>query len=92
MRVYVEIAGFWTPEYLRRKVAKLKEIKDRELIVLADEKTSCEAFREVPGRDLLRPQGAAEAGHPPAERDRADILGGRGDRSWNRLACSSKGT
>lgn len=49
MRVYVEIAGFWTPEYLRRKVAKLKEIKDRELIVLADEKTSCEAFREVPG-------------------------------------------
>ena len=49
MRVYVEIAGFWTPEYLRRKVAKLKEIKDRELIVLADEKTSCEAFRDVPG-------------------------------------------
>jgi predicted nuclease of restriction endonuclease-like RecB superfamily len=49
MRVYVEIAGFWTPEYLRRKVAKLKEIRDRELIVLADEKTSCEAFREVPG-------------------------------------------
>jgi predicted nuclease of restriction endonuclease-like RecB superfamily len=48
MRVYVEIAGFWTPEYLRRKVAKLKEIRDRELIVLADEKTSCEAFREVP--------------------------------------------
>ncbi len=49
MRVYVEIAGFWTPEYLRRKVAKLKEIKDRELIVIADEKTSCEAFRDVPG-------------------------------------------
>jgi hypothetical protein len=49
MRVYMEIAGFWTPEYLRRKVAKLKEIRDRELIVLADEKTSCEAFREVPG-------------------------------------------
>jgi hypothetical protein len=49
MRVYVEIAGFWTPEYLRRKVAKLKEIKDRDLIVLADEKTSCEAFRDVPG-------------------------------------------
>ncbi|MGA9141799.1 MAG: DUF790 family protein [Methanocella sp.] len=49
MRVYMEIAGFWTPEYLRRKVAKLKEIKDRELIVLADEKTSCEAFRDVPG-------------------------------------------
>ncbi|OPY27843.1 MAG: hypothetical protein A4E28_01807 [Methanocella sp. PtaU1.Bin125] len=49
VRVYVEIAGFWTPEYLRRKVAKLKEIKDRELLVIADEKVSCDAFRDVPG-------------------------------------------
>lgn len=49
MKVYVEIAGFWTPEYLRRKVAKLKEIRGRNLIVLADAKLSCEAFREVPG-------------------------------------------
>ncbi|CAJ38265.1 DUF790 family protein [Methanocella arvoryzae] len=48
-RVYVEIAGFWTAEYLKRKVAKLKEIKDKELIVLASDQMSCEAFREIPG-------------------------------------------
>lgn len=49
IKVYVEIAGFWTPEYLKRKASKLKDIKDKNLIVLADAKLSCEAFREVPG-------------------------------------------
>ncbi|HMK45079.1 MAG TPA: DUF790 family protein [Methanocella sp.] len=48
MKVYVEIAGFWTSEYLKRKVAKLKEIKDRHLIVLASDQLACEAFREIP--------------------------------------------
>lgn len=48
LKVYVEIAGFWTAEYLRRKAAKLREIKDQNLIVIANDKMSCEAFREVP--------------------------------------------
>jgi len=48
MKVYVEIAGFWTSEYLKRKVYKLKEVKDRHLIVLASDHMSCEAFREIP--------------------------------------------
>jgi len=47
-RVYVEIAGFWTAEYLKRKVAKLKEVRDKNLIVLASDQMSCEAFREIP--------------------------------------------
>ncbi|HTX44003.1 MAG TPA: DUF790 family protein, partial [Methanocella sp.] len=34
-KVFVEIAGFWTAEYLKRKVAKLGELKDTELMVLA---------------------------------------------------------
>ncbi|WP_424357084.1 DUF790 family protein [Methanocella sp. MCL-LM] len=49
LQVYVEIAGFWTAEYLKRKVAKLKEIKDKNLLVLASDQMSCEAFREIPG-------------------------------------------
>lgn len=49
IKVYVEIAGFWTAEYLKRKVAKLKEVKDKNLLVLASDQMSCEAFREIPG-------------------------------------------
>ncbi len=52
-KVYVEIAGFWTAEYLKRKVAKLSELKDTELLVLASTKMACDAFRAVTDNVIL---------------------------------------
>jgi predicted nuclease of restriction endonuclease-like RecB superfamily len=41
-KVYLEIMGFWTEEYLNRKVAKLKQLSDRyDIIVAADEHLAC---------------------------------------------------
>ncbi|HTY89662.1 MAG TPA: DUF790 family protein [Methanocella sp.] len=52
-KVYVEIAGFWTAEYLKRKVAKLRELKDINLIVLASTRQSCDAFKSVTENVIL---------------------------------------
>lgn len=41
-RVYLEIMGFWTEEYLNRKVAKLKQLSNSyDIIVAADESLAC---------------------------------------------------
>lgn len=52
-KVYVEIAGFWTAEYLKRKVAKLGELKGINLIVLASTRSSCDAFKHVTENVIL---------------------------------------
>lgn len=52
-KVYVEVAGFWTAEYLKRKVAKLAELKDVNLIVLASTRESCDAFKKVTENVIL---------------------------------------
>jgi hypothetical protein len=36
-RVYFEIMGFWTPEYVEKKLARLADVEDVELIVAVDE-------------------------------------------------------
>nr|WP_206039337.1 DUF790 family protein [Halomicrobium mukohataei] len=36
-RVFFEIMGFWTPEYVEKKLAQLAEIDDVELLVAVDE-------------------------------------------------------
>jgi predicted nuclease of restriction endonuclease-like RecB superfamily len=36
-RVYFEIMGFWTPEYVEKKLAQLDELEDVEMIVAVDE-------------------------------------------------------
>jgi hypothetical protein len=52
-KVYVEVAGFWTAEYLKRKVAKLGELNGVELIVLASTKMACDAFKGVTENVIL---------------------------------------
>lgn len=47
-KVYVEIAGFWTPEYMQRKAAKLKDLKE-DIIVIADARASCGPLKDVGG-------------------------------------------
>lgn len=39
-RIYVEIVGFWTPEYLKKKIAKINSLNVR-LILLVDKSLAC---------------------------------------------------
>lgn len=41
-RIYVEIIGFWTPEYLKNKIQKINQLKEKEtMILLVDKKLAC---------------------------------------------------
>jgi predicted nuclease of restriction endonuclease-like RecB superfamily len=40
-RVLVELAGFWTPEYLGQKFARLAEANAANLIVCVDAERAC---------------------------------------------------
>lgn len=39
-RIYVEIVGFWTPEYLKNKIQKINQLKEN-LILLVDRNLAC---------------------------------------------------
>lgn len=36
-KVYLEIVGFWTKDYIKRKIEKIKELKDIKMIIAIDE-------------------------------------------------------
>ncbi|NJD76455.1 MAG: DUF790 family protein [Candidatus Methanoperedens sp.] len=41
-RIYVEIIGFWTPEYLKNKILKINQLKEKEnMILLVDKNLAC---------------------------------------------------
>jgi predicted nuclease of restriction endonuclease-like RecB superfamily len=48
-RIYFEIMGFWTPEYVAKKLSQLDEIDDVELLVAVDE--SLGVGEEIEARD-----------------------------------------
>jgi len=48
-RVYFEIMGFWTPEYVEKKLSQLRTVEDVELLVAVDE--SLAASEEIEARD-----------------------------------------
>jgi hypothetical protein len=39
--VYLEVAGFWTPQYLAKKIQKLELLDDVDMIVAADSTLAC---------------------------------------------------
>lgn len=47
-RVYVEIVGFWTKEYLERKLKKLRELEDVRIVVAVNEELACSSFKALP--------------------------------------------
>ncbi|MFQ6075981.1 MAG: DUF790 family protein [Candidatus Bathyarchaeia archaeon] len=47
MRVYMEVVGFWTPQYLREKVEKLRLLGDVDMIVAADRDLSCRGLDRI---------------------------------------------
>ena len=41
-RIYVEIIGFWTPEYLKNKIQKINQLREKEnMILLVDKNLAC---------------------------------------------------
>ncbi|MFP8891640.1 DUF790 family protein [Natrialbaceae archaeon A-CW2] len=59
-RVYFEIMGFWTPEYVEKKLDQLEHLEDVEMVVAVDESLAAEAdieardHRAIPYRDRVR--------------------------------------
>ncbi|QBD79977.1 DUF790 family protein [Ktedonosporobacter rubrisoli] len=53
-RILIEIVGFWHPDYLRRKVEKVRAAQCEHLLLLVYEgvNLSAEALRDVPGEVL----------------------------------------
>ena len=51
--VYLEIVGFWTKDYLERKIRKLRGLKGVNMIVAVDEKLSCSKILELPFEDII---------------------------------------
>jgi len=49
-QVYMEVVGFWTQEYLERKVQKLQQLSGVDLIVAVDESLACSKLKHVKGR------------------------------------------
>jgi predicted nuclease of restriction endonuclease-like RecB superfamily len=47
LKVYMEIAGFWTPQYLREKMKKLSQLKDIDMIVAADKNLACQKLERI---------------------------------------------
>jgi len=51
MKVYLEIVGFWTPEYLKKKVEKLKEVEE-PVILLINRKLKC-SEKDFPAQEVI---------------------------------------
>ena len=65
-RVYFEIMGFWTPEYVEKKLAQLADLEDVELIVAVDEslgvgeEIAARDFRAIPYSGTVRLKAVAD--------------------------------
>ncbi|MGC8962054.1 MAG: DUF790 family protein, partial [Candidatus Bathyarchaeia archaeon] len=46
-RLYMEIVGFWTPEYLKRKIEKLEMLKGIEMMVAVDVRLACHRMERL---------------------------------------------
>jgi predicted nuclease of restriction endonuclease-like RecB superfamily len=53
MKVYLEVVGFWTPEYLARKIEKLGSIAGVDMIIAADENLACSKLDRLKGKALV---------------------------------------
>jgi len=49
-KVYMEIVGFWTQEYLERKVKKLQQLSGIDLIIAVNEDLACSKLKRIGGR------------------------------------------
>jgi len=47
MVVYLEVAGFWTPQYLEEKLRKLRQLGDVDMIVAANRDLACQKLDKI---------------------------------------------
>jgi predicted nuclease of restriction endonuclease-like RecB superfamily len=52
VKVYMEVVGFWTTEYLSRKIQKLKKTTE-PIIVIVDENLACERLTRLENQQTL---------------------------------------
>ena len=46
-KVYMEVVGFWTPQYLKEKIKKLRLVDDVDMIVAADRDLACQKLDRI---------------------------------------------
>jgi len=47
LSVYVEVVGFWTSNYLQKKLKKISDVEER-LILIVDKNLACSSFQKLP--------------------------------------------
>lgn len=47
MKFYMEVVGFWTEDYLKKKLQKLQQIKEENIIIAVDESLGCSGFADL---------------------------------------------
>lgn len=47
-KVYIEILGFWTKDYLERKMQKLRELRGVNIVVAVNEELACSSVKDLP--------------------------------------------
>lgn len=52
-RIYVEIVGFWTPEYLKNKIKKINQLNEKESIILLVNKSLACSGSEFKTENLI---------------------------------------
>ncbi len=49
VKVYLEVVGFWTQEYLERKISKLNSLVNVDMLAAVDENLACSKLRRMKG-------------------------------------------
>jgi len=52
-KVFLEIVGFWTKQYLEKKIEKLREIRNVPFILAVDEALACEKVARLSGFNIV---------------------------------------
>jgi predicted nuclease of restriction endonuclease-like RecB superfamily len=53
IKVFFEIVGFWTKTYLDRKIQKLQQLKDIDILIAANENLVCDKLKQLKGKLIL---------------------------------------
>ncbi len=53
LKAYLEVVGFWTDEYLKKKLAKLQELAVDNLLIAVDRSLNCSQLEKVKGFVIL---------------------------------------
>src|SRR5712691_11881629 len=52
-KVYLEVVGFWTSDYLERKISKLKQVTGIDMIVAANQNLACSKLERLKSGSLV---------------------------------------